>query len=83
MTPKDYDLVLLQPIREAKTMRKVRARARAARMKLHRHELATGMYIGDAVDWYDRVTETEQDAARVVVYAEQHNHAPFTNKENK
>lgn len=56
-----YELVLIAPIRRAKNAREVRARARAARVKLARHEKISHLALGLAVDVYDRIAAAEKE----------------------
>lgn len=50
-----YEMVLIAPIRRAKNVKEVRARERAARVKLERHHKAGGISFGDGLTVLDRI----------------------------
>lgn len=58
--PDVYQLVLINPILNSKTLPQTRSRARWARIKLRRHEKASKLSVGDALDVLDRITKAEQ-----------------------
>lgn len=62
-----YEIMLIAPILRAVNMKQVRARARASRQKLARHEKATGMSVGDASRVYDRIMDAEKSQASRVI----------------
>lgn len=61
-----YEIVLIAPILHSTTIKQVRARARAARMKFARHEKVCRVKIGDAVDVYDRIMWAEKRALGMI-----------------
>lgn len=66
-----YEMILIAPIRRGKNLKQVRARARNSRLKLQRHEKATQMSVGDAVDVFDRILAAEQEMVAKFIQAEQ------------
>lgn len=71
-----YQMVLINPILKATTKQQARKRASSARTKLARHEKATRLPVGDAVDILDRIAKAETQAI-AQIEAEQKARADF------